>query len=163
MKRPYEWPSRERWAEQYSHPHWDECARCPYDDNYSHQLSDYATPQEIATLIANLKERYRELGREMQMVKPHASIQAKGEGMAAWYQKLRTLPQVTQDATSKLYSLKRERSAINDVLERVRNNQIPDQIRNSNCVPGKAGELVAPFNARYWAAFTAARDAYYAD
>jgi hypothetical protein len=161
MKRPFQWPSRERWAEMQQRPYWSEGERCPYDDNYSHQLSDYATPEEIVTLIARLKKRYRELGREMKTVKPHASIRAKGETSAAWYYQLRTLPQAVQEATNKLHALQRERSDINDLLKRIHDYAIPDRTRHSDYVPGKAGELVAPFVARYGAAFKAARDAYF--
>ena len=87
MKRPYKWPSREQWAAQYSHPNWDEGDRCPYDDRYSHKLSDYATSTEIAALTATLKEMYRELGRELAAANLRINPvhkQQRGEGNAAF-------------------------------------------------------------------------------
>jgi hypothetical protein len=163
MKRPFEWPSRERWAEQHQRPYWDEGDPCPYYDNYSHQLSDYATPEEITALTASLKERYRELGRELKAanlrIKPWR--QQRGEGQVAWYRRFRQLPVKDQEALHAAGNLRDERSNINDLLTKIRNNEIPNRTRNySNYVPGKAGELVAPFNVRYDAAFKAARDAY---
>ena len=88
MKEPYEWPSRERWAEQYQRPSWDGETGCPYDHNYSHQLSDFATSEEVAALTTALKDLYRELGRKLQAAnlrtKP-SDRQQRGEGQRAWY------------------------------------------------------------------------------
>jgi hypothetical protein len=77
MKEPYEWPSRERWAEQYQRPSWDGETGCPYDHNYSHQLSDFATSEEVAALTTALKDLYRELGRKLQARKPsHQTVRS---------------------------------------------------------------------------------------
>jgi hypothetical protein len=163
MKRLFEWPSRERWAEQHQHPYWDEGDRCPYDNNYSHQLSDYATSDEVAMLTAALKNLYRELGRELQAlnlrIKPWR--QQPGELQRYWYCRFRQLPKEDQETFRAAGNLRHERSAIKDVLTRIRNNEIPNRTRNSNYVPGKAGELVALVNARYETACTAARAAYF--
>jgi hypothetical protein len=162
MKRPHEWPSREQWAVQHQRPYWDEGDRCPYDDNYSHRLSDYATPEEVAALTTALKDLYRELGRKLQAInlriKPWQ--QERGEGQSAWYARFRQLPPEDKELFHAAGTLRFERSAINDLLARIRNNEIPNRTRCSNYVPGKPGELVAPFNARYDAAREAACDAY---
>jgi hypothetical protein len=71
------------------------------------------------------------------------------------------LPAEEQEAFHAAANLRDERSAISYLLTKIRNNQIPNETRWSNVVPGKAGELVAPFSTRYWAAFEAARDAYF--
>jgi hypothetical protein len=71
------------------------------------------------------------------------------------------LPAEDQEAFRAACRLRDERSAINYLLAAIRDNQIPNETRSSNVVSGKAGELVAPFNARYRAAFEAARDAYF--
>ena len=166
MKEPYEWPSRERWAEQYQRPSWDGETGCPYDHNYSHQLSDYATSEEVAALTTALKDLYRELGRKLQAAnlrtKP-SDRQQRGEGQRAWYRRFRQLPAEDQEPFIEVGHLRRERSAINDLLVRIRNNEIPNRTRSSNYAPGKAGELVAPFKTRYYAAHNAARDAYFAE
>jgi hypothetical protein len=163
MKRPFEWPTREQWATQCQRPYWDEGDRCPYDDNYSHQLSDYATPEEIVTLTTTLKDLYRELGRKLRAenlrIKPFG--QQPGEGQVVWYRRFRQLSAEDQEAFHAAGNLRFERAGINDLLTRIRNNEIPNETRCSNYVPGKAGELVAPFNERYDAAFQAARDAYF--
>jgi hypothetical protein len=161
MQKTYEWPSREQWAAHYQHPHWDEGDRCPYDDNYSHQLSDYVTPDEITMLTAALKNLYRELGRELRNINLHTWQPQRGEKNADWYRRFRQMSAEDQETFQAAQNLRWERSAINDVLKRIRSNEIPNGTRKSNYVPGKAGELVAPVNARYWAAFEAARDAYF--
>jgi hypothetical protein len=158
--RAHEWPTRERWAD--SHPYFDG-DNCPYDRNYSHKLSDYATSKEITTLTVALKGLYRELGRELQAANLRAKPldQQRGEGGVAWYKRFHQMSHEDQEAWRAADNLKRERSAINHLLTRIRDDKIPNETRTSNFVPGKAGELVAPFNARYWAAFEAARDAYF--
>jgi hypothetical protein len=155
------WPSREQWAYSRQHPYWDGETGCPFANKYGHQLSDYATQEEIAALIAALKDLYRELGRELQAanlrIKP-SDRQQRGEGNSAWYRRFRQLAPEDQALFQAAGGLRSERSAINNVLARIRDDQIPNQTRWSNYVLGKAGELVAPFNARYQAAFEAARE-----
>jgi hypothetical protein len=157
MSKSYEWPSREQWAAHYQHPHWDEGDRCPYYDNYSHQLSDYATSDEVTMLTAALKNLYRELGRELRNINLHTWQPQRGEKNADWYRRFRQMSAEDQETFQAAQHLRWERSAINDVIKRIRSNEIPNEARKSNFVPGKAGELVAPINARYWAAFEAAR------
>jgi hypothetical protein len=164
MSKLREWPSREQWAAQYQHPYWDgETGRSPYHDNYSHQLSDYSTPEEVAALTTALKNLYRDLDHELRAlnlrIKPWK--QQRGELSRDWYRRFRQLPTEDQETVQAAGHLRQERSWINDLLTRIRDNEIPNRTRNSNFVPGKAGELVAPVNARYWAAFEAARDAYF--
>jgi hypothetical protein len=162
MRQPHEWPSREQWAEQYQSPYWD-VEDCPFDKNYSHRLTDYATPEEIAALTVALKDLYCELGRKLQAanlrIKP-SDRQQRGEGQQAWDRRFCQLPQEDKDAFGEASNLRFERSVINDLLTRIRNNKIPNRTRCSSFVPGKPDELVAPFNARYDAAGAAAREAY---
>jgi len=58
------WPSREEWAYRRQHPYWDSETGCPFDDKYGHRLSDYATAEEIAALIAAMKESLARLRPE---------------------------------------------------------------------------------------------------
>jgi hypothetical protein len=166
MKQPYEWPSREQWAAQYPRPYWDSETDCPYDDRYSHKLSNYATPEEITALATALNALYRDLGRELkaanQRIKP-ANQQQRGEGHAAWYRRFRELPPEDKEPFIVAGRARGRRSEINDLLARIRNNEIPNQTRSSNYVPEEIGDLVAPINARYRAAGEAARDAYVAE
>jgi hypothetical protein len=165
MKQPYEWPSREQWAEQHQHPYpdWIEGGRCPYADKYSHRLSDYATSEEVAALTTALKNLYRDLGRKLQAANlciKTSDQQQRGEGHAAWYRRFRELPPEDQESLIEAGHLRSQRSEINDLLARIRNNEIPNRTRCSNYVPEKPGELVAPINARYNAARKTAADAY---
>jgi hypothetical protein len=164
MRQPYEWPSRERWAEHYVHPPWDEGDRCPYNDRYSQALSDYATPEEIAALTTALKDHYRKLGSELKAVNlciDPAHQQQRGEGQVVWYRRYKELPEAERKPLAVAGLLRNERSRVNDLLARIRNDEIPNRTRDANYVPGKPGELVAPISARYQAAFEAARDAYF--
>jgi hypothetical protein len=118
MKRPYEWPSRERWAEQHQHPYFDGETGCPFADRYSHHLSDYATPEEVAVLTTALKNLYRELGRKLQAVNLRgnpSNQQQRGEGQSAWYARFRQLPPEDQELFRAAGNLRFERSAINDL------------------------------------------------
>jgi hypothetical protein len=83
-----------------------------------------------------------------------------GESSAAAYQRFRAAPEAEQAAFTKTNELQQARRIINEVLMRIRDDKIPGQTRFSNYVPGKAGELVAPFNARYDAAYEAAGKAW---
>jgi hypothetical protein len=159
-----DWPSREEWAKGYQNPWWvDPEGECPFKDKYSHRLTDYATDEEIAALSAALTEIYRELGRKLktanQRIDP-SHRQQKGEGGSAWGRRIKLLPEEDQAALKDARKLQNERSNVNYVLARIRDDAIPNEGRNCNYVPGKAGELVKPFNDRYDAAYRAASDAY---
>ena len=158
--RSFDWPSRERWAYPSNTPYWDSDTGCPYADKYGHRLSDYATPHEVAVLTAELKNLYRELGRELRAVnlriKP-SDRQQRGEGHAAWYRRFRQLPPEDQELFNEAANLKSDRQQINDLLKRIADDAIPDFTRGGSVI-GRPAELVAPFLERYDAAFKAARE-----
>jgi hypothetical protein len=160
MKRAYPCPSREEWAMQYQFPSWCDGEACPYTNPCSHKLSDQAAPEKIAKLIAALKQHYCELGRELRAINVYLKpfSQQRGEGHAAWYRRFRQMLVELQEVFQTAEILRDERAAIaiNNALTRIHCDQTPNHTRNSNCLSGKAGELAAPFNARYDAALTAA-------
>jgi hypothetical protein len=61
----YQWPSREEWAKQRRTPYWDSFEDLPVSKN----LGDYASPEQIAELIAGLKVIYAAEGRKMKEAK----------------------------------------------------------------------------------------------
>jgi hypothetical protein len=65
----HNWPTREEWAYRQQHPYWDSDTGCPFEDRYSHRLSDYATPEEIAAAVAALENLWRQHGRRMRDLK----------------------------------------------------------------------------------------------
>lgn len=154
----YKWPTREEWAYRQQHPYWDSETGCPFANKYSHRLSDYATAEEIAELTAALKDLYRELGRELRAAKPRVEPfrQRRGEGHAAWYQRYRQLSPEDQEALQAAERLQEERTQINGLLAKIRDDAIPNGTRRGSLF-GRAEKLVAPFVERYDVAF---RNAY---
>jgi hypothetical protein len=145
-------PSRERWAEMRQHPYWDSETGCPFANKFGPGLSNYAPPEEVAALIANLKELYRELGREMRAAKQQAGSlnRQPGETDTAWYWRVRALPEAEKDIACKPADLQSERREINGVLAKIQNDEIPKGTRWCSHVMGeRAAALVAPFAARY--------------
>jgi hypothetical protein len=160
MSKPLNWPSREEWAYRRQHPYWDSDTGCPFADKYGHRLSDYASAEEIAVLIAALKDLYRKLGRELRTanlrIKP-SDRQQRGEGHAAWYRRFKLLAREEQELFHTAEILRSDRTEINDVLAKIHDDQIPLWTRRGS-VLGPACELITSFVERYDAAFKAARE-----
>src|SRR5262245_45590155 len=55
-----QWPTREAWAQNQRSFAWQAA-----DEGVSSRLSDYASQAQIADLISRLRERWKELGRQM--------------------------------------------------------------------------------------------------
>jgi hypothetical protein len=53
----HEWPSRAEWAKSVHTLH--------YEPEVSKRVSDYMTPPEIETLLRDLRERWKEIGRKL--------------------------------------------------------------------------------------------------
>jgi hypothetical protein len=49
------WPTRDEWAYSRQHPYWNSETGCPFFHKFKHRLSDYATQEEIAAVIAAVK------------------------------------------------------------------------------------------------------------
>jgi hypothetical protein len=137
----YKWSTREEWAYRRQHPYWDSETGCPFDDKYSHRLSDYATADEIAALTMALKNLYRELGRALRVLNQHLKpvSQRKGEGWGAWYQRFLQLPPKTQETLHAAQCVKDDRRQINGILARIDHNKIPDHTKCGG-VLGKPAE-----------------------
>jgi hypothetical protein len=145
----HNWPLREEWAYRQQHPYWDYETGCPFVDKYKHRLSDYATEEEIATLIAALKNLWREKGREMRVAK----LQAAERGLSErdWYH----LPEGEEkEIAIRPGLLQSERKSINALLAKIRHGGISFIRYNSGCE--EATELLRPFNERFNAAYEAA-------
>jgi hypothetical protein len=158
-KRTYNWPSREEWTHRLQHPYWDCETGYPWKDRFGHKLSDYATPEEVAVLTTALKDLYRELGSELRAANLRINPshrQQRGEGQKVWYQRFKLLPAQDREAFHAAGELERERSQVNDLLAKIRDDAIPNQTRHTNWVFGRAKPLVTPFAERYEAANKAA-------
>src|SRR5262249_12467156 len=62
------WQTREQWARQRRSTYFD-WESPPFADKFGHRASDYTTAEEIATIIAALKELWRQLGRKLREAK----------------------------------------------------------------------------------------------
>jgi hypothetical protein len=72
----YRWPSREEWAKIQRAPYWD-----LFEDlEVSTELKDYATPEEIASVVTALKTLYLAEGRKMKDAKSVAGPLARQPG-----------------------------------------------------------------------------------
>jgi hypothetical protein len=152
MSKPLNWPSREEWAYRRQHPYWDSDTGCPFADKYGHRLSDYASAEEIAVLIAALKNLYRDKGCEMRIAKLQAN--ERGLGNFSSYREWRHLPDEEKEVISRPLELKCERQVINKALADIRDNAIPDSCWQCK----QAEELLRPFHERYDDAFKAAHE-----
>ncbi len=56
------WPSREEWSKERRAPYFDRFPRT------SDSLAEYATLEEIAALKADLRERWKQLGKKMREI-----------------------------------------------------------------------------------------------
>lgn len=161
LDRPkYRWPTRDEWAYREQHPYWDSETGCPFDRDYSHRLSDYATAEEIAALTTALKDLYRELGRELRAATARinpSDRQQRGEGKGTWFQCFRQLPPEAKETFCEAERVKDKRSQINNLLVRIRNDAIPDHTRRGSLF-GRAELLVTPSVERHAAAMHAARE-----
>ena len=120
MNDSIEWPLGEECSKQRR--------RCFFDlsPKISRSLSDYATPAEIDALIIAMRERWKELGREMRR------LGGKGEG-----------------GTSELWQ---KRRSINRGLKLIRNGQLPILLDDYY----GAEDIMAELHARHRAAQAAA-------
>jgi hypothetical protein len=146
------WPSREEWADRRRHPYWDGETGCPFADKFGHRLSDYATTEEIAALIATLKNLYRDMGREMRTAKQLAAER----GLPSDWLSFRHLPEAEQEIAARPETLKYERHDINRLLAVIRDDAydaFPPQFGYSG---DAARALMQPFVDRHDAAFKTA-------
>jgi len=111
------WPSREEWAKE---------RRAPYYDRFpdtSNSLAEYATSEEIATLKAALRKRWKQLGREMRELSGN-------------------------DADNVTRNLKSDRSSIQWALTLIDEGELPIHPETFS----GAEDILAPLHERYEAA-----------
>src|SRR5215469_2398884 len=107
-------PTREEWARRQRTLYIGDGDGPPEVRAVSRKLSDYATPEEIATVIAELERRYRGLLKDVMQAKKRAEpwLQRKGEDSRAWY---RRLPWDQKEFCT-YEEIKRRRSEIKETL-----------------------------------------------
>jgi hypothetical protein len=118
-----EWPTREQWAEQQRAAYWDSDIPHPY--NASRRLSDYATPDEIHAIIAELKALWSTYGREMKAVKDHPAVKRSDESLSDYLTRLKTMSETEKEISGRPINMKYRRSEINEMLKQLRNGEVP--------------------------------------
>jgi hypothetical protein len=148
---PYKWLSREEWAYRQQHPYWDCETGCPFADKYKHRLSDYATPREVETLVAGLKDNYRDCGRRMKEAKQLAGYlnQQPGEIDTEHWHRIQALPKEEQDKVHAVNELRWARKGINEVLAHIREDSLPNLFGHYHPLSEETKALLAPFKERY--------------
>jgi len=111
------WPSREKWAKDRHTPYYD---RFPGTSN---SLAEYATPEEIAALKADLRKRWKQLGSKMR--------ELSGNG-----------------ASDVILNLKSDRSSMQWALALIAHGELPRHLKTFS----EAEDILAPFHERYEAA-----------
>jgi hypothetical protein len=122
---PYEWPTREQWAEQRRNNYWDSESPHPY--LASRRLSNYASAAEIAAVIVALQEAYRDYGRQMRAAKALAGPLARqrGEGSGPYIKRYLAMSEAEQDIAGEPDVLRVKRREVNEVLKQLREDWVP--------------------------------------
>jgi hypothetical protein len=121
----FELPSREVWARQVRSG--------TYENNpnvTTSRLSAYATADEIAAIVASLKQSYRQQGRLLREAKQAAGpawIEQEQErtGLGK-YMKWRALPKPQQEMVSAVQRVQQQRRDINAVLKLIASDELPN-------------------------------------
>lgn len=111
------WPSREEWAKERRTPYYGRFPRT------SNSLAEYASPKEIAALKADLRERWKQLGRKMRELSGNR-------------------------ASDVIRNLRSDRSSMQWALALVAQGELPHHPK----IFGEAADILAPFHERYEAA-----------
>ena len=124
----HDWPTREDWAKRRQHPYWDCETGCPFADRYSHRLSDYATPEEIAAAVAALENLWRQHGRKMRELKLKGSrlYQQPDEEERSLSRRIYAMSKADMDMACEPDTLKGYRRGIKKALAILREGSVAD-------------------------------------
>jgi len=117
-----EWPTREQWEIEHRQFYLDEC-----DDIVTRKASAYATPEEVEALIVELREQWKQYGRELRAI-PVEDRPPKGKW---WAGLLDDTPEgnAAYNAARARYEpsleLEDRRRRINRAIKDLRNDWIP--------------------------------------
>jgi hypothetical protein len=127
MTDQHSWCTREEWTKQRRTPHADDGM-----PGIARNLSAYASPTEIAELIASLKQDYQRLGQQLKAAKEAATglptraeirrehdMPERRRRWEAYYAWLRALPKAEQTKIEAVWTLTRHRQDINRILKEV--------------------------------------------
>jgi hypothetical protein len=155
-RKPREWPSRERWAELRHNIYDTDGVHC------SGALVDYTTTEELVTLRQALKERYRELGRELKQIKSALGplAQQPRESVFVYWRRARRVTGENGDRIMDAEKRRRDRQTINDVQRALERGEVPSHTSNYCFLCGIPSPLLTALRERYHAALSAAIDAY---
>jgi hypothetical protein len=112
----HDWPDRAQWTQEQ---------RTPYahsTPDFHRRVSELASPEEIAEIVAELQHHYQDLGRQLRVAKRSAPLldQQKGETRAAWYGRWKALPRERQELYSVIHEARDKRHRINRIVKAIR-------------------------------------------
>jgi len=116
----HNWPSREEWAIRQRTAYYDDAP------SVSDAVAHYSSPAEIEQVIADLKARWKECGRQMTTVKKAAGPLAKQttETGIAYTQRYLSMTEAEQDLSQRPEDFRRERKLINEVIRKLRDGEL---------------------------------------
>lgn len=141
------WPSREQWAKNQRSTYWDNETGCPFADDYSHQLSDYASAEEGAAAIEAVKVRLktiRKLCREANKGLGPLGRQL-GESKRAYHERLFNMTRSDRDRV--IDSLGPDDQPFKKALKTLTDGFIPRYWNNSTEPPAPLGEIIQRYAA----------------
>jgi hypothetical protein len=123
----YNWPSREKWAEQHRSAYWDFESPHPY--TASGDLSVYASPEEIAASIAELQKMWRDCGREMKAATAEVGSLARrpGERGRSFIPRFFEMSEADRERAGKPEEFRFMRREINRMIKELREGSVPSK------------------------------------
>jgi hypothetical protein len=118
------WPTREEWAKKRRTE--DRLG----DLSVSCELKNYATPEEVESLVAALKALYQVEGRKLKEAKQLAGplLQQPGENRLSYFHRCRVLPEAEGNLLQEVWRHQRTRSEINQQLRTIAKGELPDHL-----------------------------------
>jgi hypothetical protein len=148
----YNWPTREEWKKQQRTPYYDLFEDLPV----SKELKNYATPEEIAAAVAELKEIYRVEGCKMRDAKRLAGplAQQPGETGRDYCGRVLAMADAEQQIAHEVGLHREVRRVINKTLRTMGEGYLP----SGGWIPEETRAPLATIKARYDAALKAAEE-----
>jgi hypothetical protein len=148
------WPTRDEWAYSRQHPYWNWNSGCPFLHKFKHRLSDYATQEEIAGVIAAVKAARLQARRAE--FEAHQSLgplgRQKGESERAYGRRFSTMSHENQNTILDRLPFSPYPHEITEALKILQCDNIPRRLPFIEKLP-----TLFAIIARYEAAFEAAQ------
>jgi hypothetical protein len=117
----HKWPDREHWAYNRTHLFFDE------RPEVSWEAEKYGTPAEVAAIVAALKARWSQLGRDMRTIKARIPelLRQPGETDADCTSRYIAMSEADQDRVGEYWSRQHRRRQLNAALKSLRAGRLP--------------------------------------